>query len=210
MANSLGSVVCFFFILDLHPSSKMPSVMTVQLLVKEWCVSLCSLCCSRCSTAKHSWIPPKDPWGFCSLIQSTLLFFSALFFFQRGDFKTKYWSTQTCRVLNKVISEMTDPGGTRSPLRSQSPHGPAAQAGGLSSQGDAEPVEGCLKPLILPRLLPYQAGTFLRWQWQAAWFLLLPRTLSLQGHCILGAVGREERGWNFRQRVTIKLTVAVH
>lgn len=65
----------FFFILDLHPSSKMPSVMTVQLLVKEWCVGLCSLCCSCCSTAKHSWIRHKDPWGFCPSLQPTSLVF---------------------------------------------------------------------------------------------------------------------------------------
>lgn len=86
--DKLTSLGLFFFILDLHPSSKMPSVMTAQLLVKEWCVSLCSLCCSCCSTAKHSWIPPKDPWGSCSLIQSISLDF--LHFFNRGDFKTEY------------------------------------------------------------------------------------------------------------------------
>lgn len=150
----------------------MSSVMTVQLLVKEWCVSLCSLCCSCCSTAKHSWIRPNDPWGFRPSLQSISLFFLHFSFLKGGDFKTEYWRTQACRVLNKVISAMTDSGGALigilksfwpcchtvkvSPLR------------GMQSQLKGVRRTSTHKPLILRRLLLCHGGTFLTWQPQAA------------------------------------------
>lgn len=145
MTNALGWV--FFFILDLHPSSKMPSVKTVWLWVKERCVSLCSLCCCCCSTAKHSWIPPRDPWGSAPCLCPVHCFFCT--FFKGGGFKAEQWSRQTRRVSNSLRWQIQ--------VGLQAPWDPKAL---LSPE--VSPLRGMVyegpaltdKPFILPRDVP--------------------------------------------------------